>query len=121
MLDSRKRKIPGLWQRDSFYYAQLRVDFGNGRTSPRRFVLAASNLDEAKRELECKRTERADDKLPQTGHRPKFDDFALEYLESSTLAQKKQRTQNSERQAIGRWTAHLVLNGVLWILRSGAC
>ena len=59
------------------------------------------------RELERKRTERADDKLPQTGRRPKFDDFAREYLESSTLARKKPRTQDKERQAIGRWNAHL--------------
>ena len=35
VFDSRKRKIPGLWQRDSLYYAQLRVDLGNGRTAPR--------------------------------------------------------------------------------------
>ncbi len=35
VLDSRKRKIPGLWQRGSRYYAQLRVDLGNGRTAPR--------------------------------------------------------------------------------------
>lgn len=107
VFDSRKRKIPGLWQRDSFYYAQLRVDLGNGRTAPRRFVLNASNLDEAKRELERKRTERADNKLPQTGHRPKFDEFTREYLASPTLAQKKDRTQDKERQALGRWNAHL--------------
>ena len=107
VLDSRKRKIPGLWQRDSVYYAQLRVALGNGRTAPRRFALVASNLDEAKQELARKRTERADDKLPQTGHRPKFDDFSREYLESPTLAQKKPRTQDKERQAIKRWNAHL--------------
>lgn len=107
VFDSRKRKIPGLWRRGSRYYAQLRVDLGNGRTAPRRMALAAENLDEAKGELERKRTERRDGKLPQLGYRPKFDDFAQEYLTSSTLAQKKQRTQNSERQAIGRWVAHL--------------
>ena len=79
VLDSRKRKIPGLWMRGSRYYAQLRIDLGNGRTAPRRLALEASNLDEAKGELERKRTERRDGKLPQTGHRPKFDDFAREY------------------------------------------
>ena len=108
VFDSRKRKIPGLWQRDDSYYAQLRVNLGNGRTAPRRFALDASNLDEAKRELERKRTERADDKLPQTiGHRPKFDEFAREYMGSATLAAKKARTQDKERQAIGRWNEHL--------------
>ena len=107
VFDSRKRKIPGLWTRGDKYYAQLRVDLGNGRTAPRRLALNASNLDEAKGELERKRTERRDGKLPQTGHRPKFEDFAKQYLASATLAAKKQRTQDSERQAIGRWTAHL--------------
>ena len=107
VFDSRKRKIPGLWLRGSRYYAQLRVDLGNGTTAPRRLPLTASNLDEAKGELERKRTERRDGKLPQTGHRPKFNDFAQEYLTSSTIAEKKIRTQNSERQAIGRWIAHL--------------
>ena len=107
VFDSRKRKIPGLWLRGDKYYAQLRVDLGNGRTAPRRLALEASNLDEAKGELERKRTERRDGKLPQRGIRPTFEDFAREYLASSTLAQKKQRTQDSERQAIGRWSAHL--------------
>lgn len=57
--------------------------------------------------LERKRPERRDGKLPQVGHRPKFDDFAQKYLTSATLAQKKQRMQNSERQAIGRWSTYL--------------
>ncbi len=107
VFDSRKRKVPGLWQRGSRYYAQLRVDQGNGRTSPRRFALNASNLDEAKGELDRKRTERRDGELPTTGHRPKFDDFAAQYLASPTLAQKKEGTQQNERQAIGRWSGHL--------------
>ena len=64
VFDSRKRKIPGIWLRGSRYYAQLRVDLGNGRTAPRRLALEASNLDEAKGELERKRTERRDGKLP---------------------------------------------------------
>ena len=64
VLDSRKRKIPGLWQRNGRYYAQLRVDLGNGTTAPRRLALDAANLDEAKAELERKRTERRDNELP---------------------------------------------------------
>lgn len=51
--------------------------------------MKASNFDEAKAELERKRTERHDGKLPQVGHRPMFDEFALEYLEGPILAQKK--------------------------------
>lgn len=107
VFDSRKRKIFGLWQRGERYYAQLRVDLGNGRTAPRRFPLTAATLDEAKGELDRKRVERKDNKLPQIGRRPKFADFAQEYLASATLAQKKTSTQGIERQAITRWITHL--------------
>ena len=107
VFDTRKRKIPGLWRRDELYYAQLRVDVGNGRTAPRRLVLEAQGLDDARAELERKRTERRDNTLPQTGHRPKFDDFAQEYLQGPILAQKKEGTQQNERQAIRRWVSHL--------------
>ena len=107
VFDSRKRKIPGLWRRGTRYYAQLRVALGNGTTAPRRLPLEASNLDEAKAELERKRTENRDGKLPQRGHRPTFGEFAGEYLGSPTLAAKKEGTRQNERQAIARWTAHL--------------
>ena len=83
------------------------MDPGNGRTAPRRLALEAGNLDEAKGELERKRTERRDGKFPQSGQRPIFDDFSREYLSGPILAQKKDRTQDSERQAIARWRTHL--------------
>ena len=107
VFDSRKRKVPGLWRRGERYYAQLRIDLGNGRTAPRRLALDAENLDQAKAALEKKRTERNDGNLPAIGFRPKFSDFALEYLASPTLAQKKSGTQENEKQAIARWIAHL--------------
>ncbi len=107
VFDSRKRKVPGLWRRGSRYYAQMRVDLGNGTTAPRRLALEADTLDQAKAELERKRTENRDGKLPQRGHRPSFEDFAREYLGSPTLGAKKEGTQDNERQAIGRWTEHL--------------
>jgi integrase len=107
VFDSRKRKVPGLWIRNGRFYAQLRVDLGNGRTAPRRIALVAENLDQAKAALEKTRTEKRAGTLPKPGHRPKFDDFAAEYLDSATLAQKKTGTQENERQAIGRWIAHL--------------
>jgi integrase len=106
-LDSRKRKVPGLWIRNGRFYAQLRIDLGNGRTAPRRIALEAETLDQAKAALEKTRTEKRAGTLPATGHRPQFADFAAEYLASATLAQKKTGTQKNERQAIGRWIAHL--------------
>lgn len=105
--DSRKRKVPGLWRRGRRYYAQLRVDLGNGRTAPRRIPLEAETLDQARAQLEKTRTQNRAGSLPSTGHRPKFDDFADEYLNGPTLAQKRPSTQRSERQAIARWKAHL--------------
>ena len=107
VFDSRKRKIPGLWQRGERFYVQMRVDLGNGRKAPRRLALDASNLDEAKRELERKRTENRDGKLPQRGHRPRFDAFSREYLDSPTHAAKKAGTRQNERQAIERLLAHV--------------
>ena len=80
MFDSRKRKIPGLWLRGTRCYAQLRVDAGNGTTAPRRKPPEASNLDEPKVALERIRTQPKDPKLPQTGHRPRFEDFTRDYL-----------------------------------------
>src|ERR1051325_11379657 len=50
VLDSRNRKIVGLWQRGRRYYAQLRIDLGNGRTAPRRFPLNAIDLNTARAE-----------------------------------------------------------------------
>jgi integrase len=107
VFDSRKRKVPGLWLRGSRYYAQLRIDLGNGRTAPRRIALTAANLDEAKAALESMRTARRSGTLPTTGFRPKFEDFAREYLAGPMLAQKKIGTQNNERQSIDRWIAHM--------------
>lgn len=36
--DSRKRKVPGLWKRETKFYAQLRIDLSNDRTAPRRIA-----------------------------------------------------------------------------------
>ena len=105
--DTRKRKIPGLWQRGERYYAQIRVDLGNGRTAPRRIALKADNLKQAQGELERVRTERRAGILPSTGHRPKFGEFAGEYLVMNSTRSKKQRTQKNEAQALQRWKAHL--------------
>lgn len=56
VVDSRKRKIRGLWQRDSRYYLQMRVDKGGGETKPVRIPLEAANVEDARKEMEKKRT-----------------------------------------------------------------
>ena len=105
--DSRKRKVAGLWRRGDRYYAQLRVDLGNGRTAPRRIPLEVATLDEARAALRKKQNEKHEQKLRAPGRRPKFQDFAQEYFAGATFMQKKPRTQDSERQAIKRWMEHL--------------
>ncbi len=108
VLDSRKRKIPGLWRRGARFYAQLRVTLANGKNAPRRLALDATTLDQAKSELGIKRADRDRGKLPVPTGRPQmFAEFAATYLASGELAQKKTSTQTSERQAIARWIKHL--------------
>jgi integrase len=111
VIDSRKRKVRGLWRRGTTYYAQIRVALGNGRSAPRRFPLEAENLDQAKAQLEAKRTEKRQEKREKKFHRPgrapKFDELSQKYLASEFLKQKKASTQRSERQAIARWQTHM--------------
>ena len=102
MHDSRKRKIRGLWRRGNRYYAQLRVD-----GKPKRIPLLASNLDDAKKELEKTRTKNREGKLPAPGYRPMFAQFAGEYLSSPIHAQKKQSTRDSERVILEYWKRHV--------------
>ncbi|HEY3899662.1 MAG TPA: site-specific integrase [Chthoniobacter sp.] len=107
VFDDRKRKVPGLWRRGSRFYVQLRVDTGDGRSTPRKIPLEATNLLEARAEAEKTRTEKRDGTLDNPGYRPKFEDFADEYLASPILAQKKRGTQENERQAVSRWKTHM--------------
>ncbi len=107
VFDSRNRKVRGLWKRGERYYAQLRVDVGNGRSVPRRLPLAAVDLTTARAELERKRTERLENRLRLPGRRPTFESFAREYYSSPAFTQKKPRTQYSQRQAIERWIKHI--------------
>lgn len=107
VLDSRKRKVSGLWRRGSRYYAQLRIDLGNGRTAPRRISLVALDLTSARAELERKRTQKRDNELTRPGYRPKLEDFTSQYRDSPKHSKKKPATQRSEKQALGRWNKHI--------------
>jgi integrase len=101
VLDSRKRKIRGLWRRGNRYYAQLRV---GGK--PKRIPLQAANLKDAQSELEKTRTKNREGKLPAPGHRPQFATFAADYLASPIHGQKKQSTRASERVVLEYWKRH---------------
>ena len=91
MLNSRKEKIRGLWKRGLKYYAQLRMEVGNGQTRPKMIPLQAATLEQARAELEKTRTHYREGKLPSPGHRPLLSAFADEYLKSPIYGQKKKR------------------------------
>lgn len=113
--DSRKRKIRGLWTRNGRYYAQMRVDRGNGTTAPAKIPLEATTLDSARAELEKKRTENRQQVMQLPGHRPKFSALAEEYKTSAGFLAKKLGTQENEIQALKRWITHLGGLRVDWI------
>src|SRR5947207_2802555 len=106
--DSRNRRVPGLYQRNGRYYAQLWVDRGYGKKSARRFPLftaenvPARTLQEAKEALEVKRHERREDALPLLGRKPIFGDYCDAYFQKARVQRKRPGTIENERQAIGR-------------------
>jgi integrase len=109
VLDSRKRKVRGLWKRGSRFYVQIRMEVSDGQTKPKRIPLGEEvvRLDQAVRELERVRTENRAGKLPLPKHQPTFAEFADQYLASPTHANKRPNTQKAERLNLGYWKTHL--------------
>jgi integrase len=111
--DSRNRKVPGLYQRNGRFYAQLWVDRGFGKKSARRFALFTSDnlpartLQDAKEALEIKRHERREDSLPILGHKPIFSDYSHRYFEKATVQRKRAGTIENEQQAVSRWRSQI--------------
>jgi hypothetical protein len=67
VLDSRKRCVRGVWQRNGRIYANLTVADDLGRKTSRWVLLAGATLDEAKADYARLVTERADDGLRPLG------------------------------------------------------
>src|SRR5260370_13351904 len=111
--DSRNRRVPGLYQRNGRFYAQLWVDRGYGKKAARRFALfttdnlPARTLQQAKEAMEIKRNERREDSLPILGRKPIFGDYCNTYFEKAKVQRKRPGTVKNERQAIARWGSHL--------------
>lgn len=106
--DSRKQKVRGLWKRGTRFYAQLRVAGPNGKKDPRMIALDASNLDEARAELERVRTDnRRGEITPREADAPSFAQFAQSYLESPMHAGKSKSTRASERYSLNYWNARV--------------
>jgi integrase len=113
--DSRRQRVRGLWRRGRRYYAQMRVDTGNGASQPKRIPLAAETLDAARAELEEKRTANRKGELHAPGRRPSFAVLVAEYLKGAECAGKSPNTQRRERFALSRWVAEFGGMRVDWI------
>ena len=105
--DSRKQKVRGLWKRGERYYAQLRIAGANGKNDPAKIALEASNLDEARAELERVRTDNRRGEIARQADAPSFAEFAQAYLASPIHGGKDRSTRASERYSLGYWKAHL--------------
>lgn len=114
-LDTRKRKIRGLWIRNGLFYAQMRVETGNGGTRPVRIPLKAQTLDAANAEMQSKRTEKKKGEIHLPGHRPKLSELVKQYQESAIFLAKKEGTRQNETQALNRWKAHAGEIRIDWI------
>jgi integrase len=105
--DSRNRKIPGLWIRNGRYYAALWVDRGDGKKTARRFPLEATNISEAKEQMDIKRNDRRENKLPTSGRKPLLSEYIEKYLASPIRQKRRANTQDKDRAALGRWLAQV--------------
>lgn len=112
-LDSRNRRVPGLYLRNDRYYGQLWVDLGNGKKGARRFPLVDGDnepirgLQAAKEALETKRHQRRQCKLPTPGRKPLISDYCEAYFNKATVQRKRAGTLQNERQALARWCDYL--------------
>jgi integrase len=115
VIDSRKRKVRGLVQRNGKFYAQMRVTVPSGKSRAFRIPLVATRLDEAIKEAEKKRTEKHSGEIHLPGKRPQFSKLVEEYKESADFKGKKEGTRQNETQSLNRWIEHLGGTRIDWI------
>jgi hypothetical protein len=113
--DGRRQRVRALWRRGTRYYAQMRVDTGGGVSKPKRIPLAAQTLDQARAELEAKRTENRRGQLHAPGRRPTLEALVAAYLASAEFAGKRLRTRLRERSSLAHWVAEIGGTRCDWI------
>lgn len=112
VLDSGKRKIKGLSQRNGRFYGTIWIHRDGGRSSCRRFPL----LDEEGRAVRTlKKVREAHDRLRGKArdekfsvgpaHKPTIAQLSADYLDSATTRSKRPRTVDKEAQSLGLWVA----------------
>ena len=113
VLDSRKRKVRGLYLRGGIYYGLVSCVLENGRKGPRRFRLLdaadrpVADLNAAKEALEVLRHKRREDTLPVAGSKMSFEKWSHEYEGLETSRLKKPRTQVKEGEVLTMWRKYL--------------
>ena len=102
--DGRKRRIRGLWNRGGVFYAQLSLPNEAGVRKMRRVKLNATTVASATDELRRMIIDRDDDQLPAMVRKPKFDNYAQDYIDREyALGRKTDRTLNTESGHINFW------------------
>ena len=96
VLDSRKRRVRGVWQRNGHYYANLTVADDLGRKTSRWVLLAGATLDDAKADYARLVTERADDRLRPLGLTPTLADYIVVYTKQLEVSGKRTATVVSD-------------------------
>jgi integrase len=115
VLDSRKRRVRGLWKRNDTFYANFTVSDDLGRKSRQRVRLAGATLDEAKADYARLLTERADDRLRPLGLTPTLADYTEDYTRQLDASGKRSATVQKEKAYLKRWSeklGHLRLNKI---------
>jgi len=115
VLDSRKRRVRGLWQRNGRIYANLTVADDLGRKTSRWVLLVGATLDDAKADYARLVTERADDRLRPLGLTPMLRDYIGVYTQQLEASSKRATTVEKEKTYLKRWSAkigHIRLNKI---------
>ena len=85
VLDSRKRRVRGMWQRNDRCHANLTVSDDLGRKASRFVPLQGATLEDAKADYNRLLTERADDRLRPIGLTPFLSDYIKVYCDNGIV------------------------------------
>jgi len=115
VLDSRKRRIRGMWQRQGRYFANLTIADDLGRKTARMIPLNGATLDEAKADYARLQTERADDRLRPLGLTPTLADYIDVHTQRLAVSGKRTSSVQKETAYLKQWSkqlGHLRLNKI---------
>ena len=113
VLDSRRRRVQGIYLRGSVYYGLLKVEKANGKKVARRYRLLdaeerpVEDLNAAKEALEILRHRRREDALPVRGRKLSFEKWVHQYLSSRRFTLKKHFSQEEEKRHLELWVDYM--------------